>query len=209
MKKIILILSVLLFSASTINAQDFGFGPRIGFNASKITKSGKDGKLGLNIGAFADVGLTNSLSIEVAAMFSQQGIKGNTVDFSGRDIKNSMRVNYVNIPVVAKFNIIGGLNVFAGPQFSALTSATFKTDKVKVNLKEAFTKGDVGGIIGVGYQFNFGLNVAANYNFGFVDMVSDTYKLDASDEIINRVKPFLDDLDGKNSTWQFTVGWRF
>lgn len=190
-------------TAVAANAQvGFGWGPKIGFNASKITKSGADSKLGMTGGLFFGYNFTRSFGVEVGALYSQQGAsKGNM----------KLTAGYMNFPVVAKIPIFVGLHGFVGPQFAANVSGKLKYGDTKVKMKGLFNKWDVGGIAGLGYQFNFGLNIGLNYNFGFVDMVNKDFVYKSPDNIVNvnDVNALIDDIDGKNGTWQLTFGWRF
>jgi hypothetical protein len=53
----------------------------------------------------------------------------------------------------------------------------------------------------MGYQFDMGLLISANYNFGLTNTVK---VLSAINDV-----DFLEDVSSKNSVLQFNVGWRF
>ena len=207
MKKFILIVCILFLSADIAAAQSFGFGPRVGINASKITKGGKEARAGLNVGVFAGIDFSK-LGIEVAAMFSQQGANYKYV-YNYEEFDAKMKLNYINIPVVVKYNLIGGLDVFLGPQFSALVSAKTKSEKITVNVKDAFKRGDVGGIVGLDYQFRLGLNIGVNYSFGFLKTDRKSYDISSSFFDKGDLQTMIDRVNGKNGAWQLTFGWRF
>lgn len=203
MKKLLfltLFFSAVAFSA---NAQSgFGWGPRIGFNASKITRSRANSKLGLNGGLFAGYNFTRSFGIEVAALYSQQGAEREGL---------KLKANYMNFPVVVKIPIFLGLHAFGGPQFSARLTGKANVTGTKVKIKNMFKTWDTGVMVGLGYQFKFGLNIGTNYTFGLTNIVNKDYSYK---DLIGIVKPetlneLLADFKGKNGTWQLTVGWRF
>ena len=110
-------------------------------------------------------------------LYSQQGAAFDASDFE---------LSYVNLPLVFKYYLAGGLNLQVGPQFGIL---------VDDNVKELYTEvvqaqsSDVSGIIGLGYDLPFGLRVDGRYNFGFTDV--------------------LKDLSGKNSVVTLAVGFSF
>ena len=81
--------------------------------------------------------------------------------------------------------MLGGLNVFAGPQVGFNVRAKSGGESIKSLVKTA----DFGLGLGVGYQFGWGLMFSANYNFGFVDIEKST--------------------STKNGVFQLNVGWRF
>ena len=53
----------------------------------------------------------------------------------------------------------------------------------------------------MGYQFDMGLLISANYNFGLTNTVKALGTINDVD--------FLEDVSSKNSVLQFNVGWRF
>ena len=205
MKKLAISSILLMLCAIPAMAQDFGWGPKIGMNSSRLTHSTRVNKQGLTFGAFAGLRFTRMLEVEVSAMYSQQGAKMDNEPLSdGRIARNvKTRVDYLNFPVVLKCYVIGGLNLFAGPQFSAILSAKHKyhiaseDTKVVRNIKPQMKSGDVALVLGAGYQFKFGLNLAINYNVGMIN----TLKYgDVLDELHDRTK---------NGNFQITAGWRF
>lgn len=177
MKKIItLFVASLVLVTFSANAQGFHIIPKVGMNLSSL--SNVDGKsiVGLNAGVSFEILFTEKFGIEPGVLFSMQGTKV-------KDVRT--KLNYINIPVYAKYYVLGGLNVFAGPQVGFNVSAKQGGKSVKDMVKNA----DFGLGLGVGYQFGFGLMVAANYNFGFVDIQKSTKT--------------------KNGVFQLNAGWRF
>jgi hypothetical protein len=128
------------------------------------------------------------------------------------EINADMRNDYINVPLLTKGYIYRGLHLYAGLQtgflvhsrlnFSSSVSLTNSIDNITVQFKDVDLsdyerKIDVSGVIGIGYQFDVGLLVSANYNIGFV-------KLFRSENI-----PFRPDINAKNNVLQATIGWRF
>lgn len=206
MKKLITLI-VISFLTITTYAQGVSFGPRVGMNISKLNNNNADYKLGLNVGAFFTGYFTPHFGIEVAAMFSQEGSKKvGDVDGFSNDVMIKTNLNYLNIPVVAKFNIIGGLNVFAGPQFGVLLNAREKIDnKVTFNIKDSFYKTNLSGVVGTGYRFRGGLDIAVNYNFTFTKS-NKSFK-------VGEHLPGLGNSytlpSMRGGTWQLTLGYAF
>ncbi len=196
---------LLLFCVVPVMAQDFGWGPKIGMNSSRLTHSTRINKQGLTFGAFAGFRFTRMFEIEASAMYSQQGARMDNEELSdGRIARNvKTRIDYLNFPIVLKCYVIGGLNFFAGPQFSAILSAKHKyhiaseDTKVVRNIKPQLKSGDVALVLGAGYQFKFGLNLAINYNLGMLNTL--------------RYSDILEELHSntKNGNFQIIAGWRF
>ena len=83
-------------------------------------------------GAYANIPLTEKLSVEPAVYYTQKGyelsgelnIKG--AEFLGANARARLNSQYIDVPVVVKASM-GGLQLFAGPQVSFLTKAELNT----------------------------------------------------------------------------------
>lgn len=177
MRKIFsLILVALFFAAGKAAAQGFHVIPKMGLNLSSLSHVDGSSVAGLNVGVSFELLFTGRFGIEPGVLFSMQGTK---ID------SERVHLDYINIPVYAKYYIIKGFNVFAGPQVGFNVRAKSGGEDVKNLIKTA----DFGLGLGTGYQFKWGLMVSANYNFGFVDVRKST--------------------SVKNGVFQINAGWRF
>lgn len=177
MKKIFtLSLLALLLAVTGAAAQGFHIIPKVGLNLSSLTKIDSKTIAGVNVGVSAEIMFTSRFGIEPGVLFSMQGAKVGS---------EKVHLDYINIPVYAKYYVWHGLNVFAGPQVGFNVRAKAGGEKVKDQVKTA----DFGMGLGAGYQFKWGLMVSANYNFGFVNIEKTTKT--------------------KNGVFQLNVGWRF
>lgn len=135
-----------------LNVADFG-----GEDADNV-----DAKLGIHIGGFASFGLGNKFSIHPELLFSTQGGK---VDQPGEDAK--IRFNYINIPVMIRYELISGLNAELGPQFGFAVSQKWKRDDFTVDVNDNYKGFDLGLGIGASYQLpSTPLGIGARYIFG-------------------------------------------
>lgn len=177
MKKIAtLLLAALAFAGFESHAQGIHIIPKVGLNLSSLSHVDGSTIAGLNAGVSLEILLTEKFGIEPGVLFSMQGTKIGS---------EKLHLDYINIPVYAKYYVLGGLNVFAGPQVGFNVRAKSGGERVKDLVRTA----DFGLGLGVGYQFGWGLMVSANYNFGFVNIEKDT--------------------STKNGVFQLNVGWRF
>lgn len=174
MKKIATLL--LLFLAFEASAQGFHIIPKVGMNLSSVTNLSSSSIVGFNAGVSAEIMFSKRFGIEPGVLFSMQGAK-----ISGE----KLHLDYINIPVYAKYYIIRGFNVFAGPQVSFNVRAKSGGESVKDIVRTA----DFGLGLGAGYQFGWGLMVSLGYNIGFVDIQKAS--------------------TAKNGVFQVNVGWRF
>ncbi len=208
MKKILFVL-LAICTFHFANAQEFHFMPRIGVNFANISNSGGDMKPGVNVGFAVELPLLEKLSIEPGIYYSMQGTKASEyvqVDDMklGGDVK--MNMDYLNIPIYAKYYIYEGFNVFAGPQFGfnvrskAKISAIGFDGSTTYNFKDAVNTFDFAIGIGAGYQFDMGINVSLNYNIGLTNTMKsvelDDFEFETSDKY-------------RNGVLQLSVGYRF
>src|SRR5690606_27412266 len=117
MKKVMITaIAVVGFSVTGLAQQQVKFGPKAGVNIANI--SGMDDsemKIGFHVGAVAEIKFNDKFSLQPEVLYSAQGTK---VDKEGveKDFKN----DYINIPIMAKYYIVGGFSVELGPQVGFL-----------------------------------------------------------------------------------------
>jgi len=157
MKRLLVLLFALLFGAASY-AQGLDLGLKFGANFSNISDaSGLSNKTGFHAGVFGAIKFTDKLAIQADILYSQQGAKFTLGDFE---------LDYINVPVVVKYYLIGGLNLQAGPQFGFIVNDNFENGE-----PESF---DLSGVVGTGYDLPFGLRLDARYNFGFTEIFKDS-----------------------------------
>ncbi|MEI6946021.1 porin family protein [Paraflavisolibacter sp. H34] len=137
-------------------------------------------RTGYFAGAYVNLPLTEGLSVEPGVYYTQKGyemrgkfnIKG--MDFLGINGKAQLTSQYIDMPLLLKGSI-GGFEIFGGPQLSYLAKANLRTtagalgfnmlDKT-MDATEQFNRWDAGLTGGIGYQFPYGINVRASYDYG-------------------------------------------
>lgn len=192
MKKIVLsIMAILVFGFA--NAQKTRFGVKGGLNVSSFAGGDYyDSKslIGFHVGGFAEIKVIERLAIQPELLFSTQGAK--LEYFGDSDVDN--KLNYLNVPVLAKFFITKEFTVEAGPQIGFLLSA--KEDSR--NAKDDFKSVDFGFNFGVGYSFTDNLGVNLRYTVGLANIAD--YETD-------NVEDFLD--SPKNSNLALSLAYKF
>lgn len=174
MKKFFLaVFSLLLITSSTF-AEDkrdksFYLAPKVGFGLSNYTGTVSSAFKGSISGGLAvGIKLPVLCTVEGSVLYGTSGavlseeIYGEDVTLTGK---------YINVPVVAKFFVLSGLNVYLGPQFDFVVGETLKIDDLK-EPSELLDKSTISGVVGAGYEFACGLGVAFNYNFGFSEVTA-------------------------------------
>lgn len=168
MKKILSSVILLFALAGASNAQKFNFGGKLGANLTKISgqafKEGYD--LGYHVGAFAEIDLTKKWGIQPEVLWNQT----NTQRASGTDaIYNNfqqntkdIKLNYLTIPILLRYNVGSIITLNAGPQFGILLN---KNETLWANGKEAFKSGDLSLTGGATINIKM-LRVYGRYNIG-------------------------------------------
>lgn len=197
MKKHLLSLLTLAVSATAFAQLSPTFGIRGGLSSASMRGESvdnlknilefADGKIRTNnrtgffAGGYASIPFDKMISIEPGLYYSQKGyemkgafnVKG--AEFINANAKAQLQSDYVDMPLLLKADLGGGLQVFAGPQFSYLMKANLKTTAgmLGVNLlnntrdvTEEFNRWDMGVTGGLAYKFENGINISAAYDHG-------------------------------------------
>ncbi|MDD2985767.1 porin family protein [Flavobacterium sp.] len=150
MKKIIL--TIMAFAAfGTANAQDIKFGVKAGANFSNFTGDADvDGRTGFYIGGLADFTVSEKFHVQPEVLYSMEGGKDAELDF-------------VRIPIMAKYYVMDGLNLQAGPMLG------FKIGG-EDGLDEATKSLDYGLGFGAAYELPIGVFFDLRYNLGLANI---------------------------------------
>ncbi|WP_350340135.1 porin family protein [Paraflavitalea speifideaquila] len=82
-------------------------------------------KVGVNVGVFAKFPLTRGFSIQPELLYSSKGAKLTYNNILGQG-EYRFNLNYVELPILAVFNLGKNFNIHAGPYAALLTSANIK-----------------------------------------------------------------------------------
>lgn len=168
-------------------AQDVTFGAKAGVNLANLTGDIEDNdmKVGFHVGGVAEIMFNEKFGVQPELMYSSQGSQE---DFDGDTVKYNL--DYINVPVMAKYYVTEDLSIEAGPQVGYLVNskATYDGDSEDI---EGLKDIDFGFNLGAGYKLESGLNFSARYNLGLSNI---------NDE---------GDNDLKNGVIQFSVGYMF
>jgi hypothetical protein len=140
------------------------------------------------------------------------------------DIDVAGRLQYLTLPIMAKYYIMDGLSLEAGPYVGFLLGTKISGTVVKHlpeigggdqteeygeadqdDFKKGYTSTDIGMGFGATYALESGLFVSARYNMGLTDISVD--KDDLSDTQIDGVNDNVD--TNKPKGFQFSIGYKF
>lgn len=172
--------------AEAVNAKDVKIGVKLGMNIASVNGSNAnnlDSRTGFVFGVTAEIAFTEKFSIQPELLYSAQGAQ------QGNDYRYDL--NYVSLPIMAKYYIAKGFTVEAGPQFSFLVKdelvpiSTYNGNIVNT-VAENF---DLALNLGLGYQFKSGIFFQTRYNLGLIAVTENP--------------------DIKNGVFQMTLGFQF
>ena len=155
--------------------------PMVGMTLATITDfDNVKMKAGLVAGVEAEYGISENFGITGGVLYSMQGCKAKEGD-------GKMKLDYINVPILAHYYVIPGLAIKAGIQPGFLMSAK---DNDGNSFKDEMKKVDISIPLGASYEFeNFVID--ARYNLGLT-------KGNKNGSASN-----------KNSVLMFTVGYKF
>jgi len=191
MKKVLSLITFFSLFAVGVYAQGVSGGLKLGLNLANQTLSGNgfttspSFRPALHAGGYLTLMLSDKLGVQPEILYSGQGAKNG--DYT-------LKVNYIAVPVLVRFNISDRFSLHAGPQIGILASAKDKVGSADAeDIKDSFKSTDIGIAAGLAVDLPMGLN----FGFRFVKGMSN----------------ISDDADGtnykqKNYALQFSVGYK-
>jgi len=186
-KKIRLFFSLfLIFSTtSTLQAQAVQTGIKGGLNYATLGGDIEDANFmtSYHLGLFTNIRITEGYALQPEVLFSRQGAAN-----YGDNYDLELKMDYLTIPVMAKFYLVDGFNLQFGPQVAFLLNAETEGDlEMGVqpidavgsaiindeNVPDVFKTADLGVNFALGYEAPLGLTLDARYSAGLVDVVVD------------------------------------
>jgi hypothetical protein len=186
MKKIILS-AIAICAFGFANAQDgASFGAKGGLNMATISgDEGASSLLAFHLGGFAEFKVSDKFAVQPELLYSMQGAK-----YSTGGMSFTTNLNYLVVPVMAKYFVTDAISINAGPQLGLLMSA--KLDGTDV--KDGFNTTDFGLNIGGGYNIGDNMMLDVRYNLGFSELAKDKAAGDSAT---------------KNAVLQLSFGYKF
>lgn len=137
---IISLLVFFLFSISGLYAQQeyFEYGFKGGINLSNVSgdnTSSYETRTSMNIGAYGLYKILPKLGIQAELLYSEQGFSNefNRETNNTEEVDQVLRMQYINLPVLASYNIIENLWVEGGLQVGYLAKAEIEEETVTIS----------------------------------------------------------------------------
>lgn len=213
MKKIMMIAALLVATLSASAQNEVGqvtLKPTVGMTLASITGNvtsplSKKMKVGLTAGFEAEYGLAENFGITAGVLYAMEGAK---IKYSedGVSATTNLNFDYINIPILAQFYLVKGLAIKAGIQPAFNVRKKLSTD-VSGTINDGVASKYVNDAINSVFPkdkvqtFNFSIPVGLSYEY-------ECFVLDARYNI-GVTKIMKDSDQGRNSTFTFTLGYKF
>lgn len=179
MKKVIVSALLLIAVTTGVKAQGFHLGGKIGANLNKISgQPFKEGyNLGYHLGGFAEIDVNKNWGIQPEVLWNQVNTTYaedfNAITQNLKDSVGSLKLHYLSIPILFRYNVGSLVTLNLGPQFGILLD---QDKTLLTNGKEAFKSGDFSLVAGATINLKT-LRVYGRYNIGLSN-ISDATKQD-------------------------------
>jgi opacity protein-like surface antigen len=166
MKQLILLISIVLLSASSLFAQTFGGGVIAGLSASQLDGDNWGGynKAGLTIGIYTNTKLNKYIEAQLELRYVQKGSKSKGDDQS---VFYLSKLNYIELPLFLKYKFLDKFSANIGVSIGYLQKATEDKDGIgDFPAEPPFKEYELSGLAGVEYQMTeqLFLNIRFNYS---------------------------------------------
>ncbi|SHI96763.1 Outer membrane protein beta-barrel domain-containing protein [Mesonia phycicola] len=210
MKKLLLIAAVAFLGISSVKAQEIEFGVKGGLNVATLGGDASDdydldSRVGFHVGGFVEIPLSEKITFQPELLYSMQGAQLNLVYTDGLNSVSSeakLKLDYINVPFMFKYEVVDNLAVEVGPQIGFLINAKGEVEASvsgesgsysdEIDVKDQYSTIDFAANLGVSYEFDMGLFAGARYNFGLIDIEEES-----------------DDYSEINNVFQLSIGYKF
>jgi hypothetical protein len=168
MKKLFLAVMALTLIAVTSQAQGVRLGAKLGANLNKVTGKSfsEEFDLSYHVGGFLEIDISKKFGLQPEVYFNQATATRtsgfNTLYTANPNANTDIRLNYLSIPILLRYNVGKIVTLQAGPQFSILMN---NDNTLLQNGEEAFKGGDFAMAGGVTLNLKM-LRVYGRYNIG-------------------------------------------
>lgn len=198
MKNLLLLTGIIFFTTS--QSQNIAYGVKAGVNIASVggSEAGDISPLtSFNIGGIYRMKLSERIDLQPELLYSLQGAKVETSLIRNEKkvtAKGTLKLHYVNIPVMVAYSVWNNIHLEAGPQFGFLVGASSETnlmfegdvdpetkqslyDQAELrddNFKDDCKTLDLSLGAGASYGLNNGLFFNLRYNIGFTDIYKES-----------------------------------
>ncbi len=199
MKKLTLIAACLMM-VSAVSAQGvWSFGVKGGMNITTLTNTkdfegpslNRKPKTGVYVGGLAEFKINDIVGLQGEVVYSRQGVTFYDKD-GDASARLSIKMDYINVPVLVKFYPVNRLSIDFGPQFGFVVSGRYMVKmseknpsmgdsdmdaKKAVGKQTIYMKSSMYNVfdfslaLGVNYEVFDMVDVSVRYNYGFTEVL--------------------------------------
>lgn len=173
--RLFLLLIGTFFYFGIAHAQFFKGGILLGFNGCQVDGDNQSGydKFGVMGGAFVFTPLSRFFDLQLEIEYMGKGAQSinNNGDYQE---EFTIALNYIEIPVILRFNTIKNFGFEGGLGFGYLFSSSETLSTVYPTTQVNFKPFELSGIIGFNYHLNQSFSVIARYSYSFTP-IAHTY----------------------------------
>ncbi|GAA4271661.1 hypothetical protein GCM10022258_09550 [Aquimarina gracilis] len=165
-------------------------GFKVGLNYANVTGDldDTDARVRMHLGAVIEFPVSQRFFVQTEVLYSAQGY---TIEEGG--VENKISLNYLTLPVIAKYYFTPHFSFETGPRLATLASSSQSEGEETDEFFDTFNDFDFGWNFGAGYKAESGLFFQLHYTLGLNEVI-DTNVVDVS---VN------------NSLLQLSVGYLF
>ncbi|WP_106791278.1 porin family protein [Aquimarina sp. Aq78] len=162
-KTVLFTVILLIFVALKSQSQEITYGVRLGANLSSISSDDipedlKDSRFGIVAGFLAEVPINQKWSIQPEFQYSSLG-----------NDDESLRIDYLQLPILLKYNFTELFNVHIGPQVGLKIWEWEDNSTVETN----FNTFNLSAVAGIGVRITENFFADLRYGFGVSNVIDD------------------------------------
>jgi len=209
----------LLLSTSGYSQDNISLGIKAGVNFASATGDASDsnsqigydeGRTGFHVGVISELSISNKFSLQTELLYSQVGANYSYDNrpADGAKVDSDLNLDYITLPILAKYYVYKGLSLLAGPQLGYIVNSEIENEILTsgflvpetlrnetIDIKDDINNFDFGFAIGSSYELNNGLFIQARYVLGLSEIPK------------NEEQTISTDL--KNEVFQVSLGYKF
>lgn len=162
MKKLFFSIIITVIGLTVLHAQDITVGAKAGVNLATLHPDKNDPatRSSFHLGMMVEIPLIDALRLQPELLYSAQGVRDESDD------DEVIKLDYLALPVMAKYYLWDALSMEAGPQFGILLSAKRKDDGDTEDYKDSTKSTDIGLALGAKYRLVNKFNIGMRYYWG-------------------------------------------
>ena len=163
------LLTLICLTCSFSQAQTIVPGFKGGLNVTNVSNLYGDNRISGHIGFFLHAGITKNWAFQPELLYSGQGQK-----YWDNNVRFTMALNYVAIPLMFQYYPVRRFYLEAGPQLGILVAARDKgPEGYNANIKDGLHKTDATLNLGAGFRPNRMVGFYMRYGLGLSDITPD------------------------------------